>query len=238
MTSGTEPAKSRSILATLESFLQEAGKRTIGGVLDQLAAAKARRDESAFSIALIALSAKMARADGVATADEFEAFRRFFEFPAEEGQKVKMIYELAKQDVAGFEHYLARVAALYDDQPVVLEDVLDCLFYIATADGVEHPREKALLDQAAKAFKLSSAAARRLRAAHFGLGRDDPFAVLGLAPDASPDLVRAAWRALIRDNHPDAMIARGVPEVLVKIAEARSAAINAAYEKALALASS
>jgi DnaJ like chaperone protein len=115
--------------------------------------------------------------------------------------------------------------------------VLDCLFYVATADGVQHPREEALLDQAAKAFRLSSAAMRRLRAAHFGLGKEDPFAVLGLAPDAGPELVKAAYRALIRDNHPDAMIARGVPEPLVKIAEARSAAINAAYEKALALAS-
>lgn len=235
---GREPTKSKSILSVLEAFLQQARNRTIGGVLDSLAAARARRDEAAFSIALIALSAKMARADGAATAEEFAAFLRFFDFPAEEGHKVRMIYELAKQDVAGFEHYLARVAALYDDQPAILEDVLDCLYYIATADGVEHPREKAMLDQAAKAFRLSSAAARRLRAAHFGLGKDDPFAVLGLAPDASPALVKGAYRALMRDNHPDALIARGVPPALIKIAEARSAAINDAYEKALALASS
>lgn len=230
--------KPSSILSGLEAFLQDARKATIGSLLDRLAAAKAKRDAGSFSIALIALSAKMARADGVATADEFSAFKRFFAVPEGEAQKVKMIYELAQQDVAGFEHYLAQVARLYEEEPVVLEDVLDCLYHIATADGVEHPRERAMLDQAAKAFKLSSAAARRLRAAHFGMEKEDPFAVLGLAPDAGPELVKGAYRALIREHHPDALIARGVPQSLLKIAEARSAAINAAYEKALKLASS
>jgi DnaJ like chaperone protein len=202
-----------------------------------MAAAKARRDASAFSIALIALAAKIARADGVATDDEDAAFRRFFQYPAEEASKVKMIYNLAKQDIAGFDHYLSQVAKLFEDSPVALEDVLDCLYYVATADGVEHPRERALLEEAAAAFGLSAAATRRLRAAHFGVDREDPFAVLGLAPDAGPEAVKAAWRALVREHHPDAMIARGVPPAMVKIAEARVAAINGAYERALKLAS-
>lgn len=233
---GKPPGK--SLWDSVQSLIDEARRRTLGAALEAMSAAKARRDEAAFSIALIALSAKMAKADGVVTDDETGAFRRFFQFPDEEAAKVRMIYNLAKQDLAGFDHYLARVAKLFEDTPVVLEDVLDCLYYIATADGVEHPRERALLEAAAKAFGLSAAAVRRLRATHFGVEAEDPFAILGVAPDASSETVKAAWRALIREHHPDALIARGVPAAMVKIAEARSAAINTAYEKAFALAQS
>jgi DnaJ like chaperone protein len=229
-------APKRSVFDAIEALIAQTRQRTFGAALNALAAARARRDEATFSIALIALAAKIARADGEVSDDETRAFSRIFQYPEEEASKVRMIYNLAQQDVAGFDHYLAQVAKLYDGNPLVLEDVLDCLFHIATADGVEHPTEKTLLETAAKAFGLSAAAVRRLRATHFGLDAEDPFAILGLAPDAGPEAVRTAWRALIREHHPDALIARGVPAVMVKVAEARSAAINAAYEKALKLA--
>jgi DnaJ like chaperone protein len=232
----TDSKSKRTLFESLQALVEQAGKRTLGAALSVMANAKAKRDESAFSIALIALSAKIARADGQVTDAETSAFQRFFQHPEEEASKVRMIYNLAQQDVAGFDHYLAQVAKLFDENPVVLEDVLDCLFHIATADGVEHPTEKALLETAAKTFGLSSGAVRRLRATHFGVDAEDPFAILGVAPDAGPEAVKAAWRALIRDHHPDALLARGVPAAMVKVAEARSAAINAAYKKALALA--
>lgn len=223
-----------TLWARLQSVIEGARRRTLGAALDALARQKARRDEVAFSIALIALSAKMAKADGVVLDSEIDAFRRFFAYPPSEEPRVRMIYRLAQQDVAGFEHYLEQVARLFSDEPAVLEDVLDCLLYVALADGVEHPRERALLDQAAKVFGISPAAWRRLRAIHLGREADDPFVILGVEPGAGADALKAAYRALVRDNHPDALIARGVPPSLVKIAEARMAAINVAYEKASA----
>ncbi len=214
----------------LQTAIDGARRRTLGAVLDALAEQKVRRDEASFSIALIALSAKMAKADGRVSDDEVGAFRRFFTFPDSEADKVSMIYRLAQQDVAGFDHYLNQVARIFEDSPEALEDVLDCLFYIAGADGVEHPREKALLESAAKAFKTSAAAYRRLRAVHLGLDADDPYAVLGVEPGISGEELRAVYRALVREHHPDALLARGVPAALVRIGEARMAAINAAYE--------
>lgn len=218
----------------LADAIEEARRRTLGAFLDGLARAKARRDEGAFSIALIALSAKMAKADGVVTDDEIAAFRKFFQFPAGEASKVRMIYDLAKQDVAGFDHYAAQVARLYDDERAILEDVLDCLYYVALADGVSHPREERMLDQTAEIFGLAADARRRIRAAHLGHAADDPWLILGIEPGADEAGVKARYRALMRDNHPDALIARGVPAQLVRIAENRTAAINAAYEKILA----
>lgn len=218
----------------LQSAVDQAKRRTIGGLLDALASRKAKQDEMAFSIALIALSAKMAKADGVPSDAEYHAFRRFFSYPESEEQKVSMIYRLAQQDVAGFDHYLSRVAKLFAPNPVVLEDVLDCLFYVAGADGVEHPRERELLEQAARALNVRPAAFRRLKAVHLGLDADDPYAILGIEPGADHAELKSVYHALVREHHPDALIARGVPPSLAKIAEARMAAINTAYEKALA----
>lgn len=214
--------------------IEIAHKRTLGTALDAFVAMKARRDEAAFSIALIALSAKIARADGFVTDNEVAAFRKFFAFPETEASKVRMIFDLAKQDVAGFDHYVRQVAKIFDDDPVVLEDVIDCLLYVALADGQAHPRELAMLESAAEALKLKPGAWRRLKAAHLGQDQDDPYVILGIGHDADAAALREKYRELMRENHPDALIARGVPPSLVKIAENRTAAINAAYEKILA----
>ncbi len=215
----------------IEAGVAEARKRTLGAVLERLAREKKKRTESAFSMALIALSAKMAKADGVVTDDEIEAFRDFFSFPEEEADKVRMIYHLAQQDVAGFDEYLAKVAKIFEDSPEVLEDVLDCLLHVAVADGVAHPRELDLIERAAKVFQISEAAFHRLKAAHLGLADDNPYLILGVDPAASAAEIKAAYHELVRDHHPDALLARGVPVDLVKIAEGRMAAINAAYEQ-------
>jgi DnaJ like chaperone protein len=217
----------------IETTILKAGRRTLGGLLETLAQQKQRRKETEFSIALIALSAKMAKADGVVTDDEVEAFRDFFQFDVEDAGKVRMVYQLAQQDVAGFDEYLKRVTKLFADAPAVLEDVLDCLFHIAVADGVAHPRELELLDRAARAFGVKGAAYHRLKAAHLGLGEDDPYLILGVDHAASEEDIKAAYRALVRDHHPDILIARGVPPDLLKIGEGRMAAINTAYEQIL-----
>ncbi len=217
----------------IEAGITEARKRTLGAVLEHLAVQKQKHNDSAFSIALIALSAKMAKADGVVTDDEIDAFRDFFAFPEGEAGKVRMIYQLAQQDVAGFSEYLSRIARIFADAPAVLEDVLDCLFHVAVADGVAHPRELELLDEASRAFNMSPSAFHRMKAMHLGLGEDDPYLLLGVSPGMSLDEIKAAYRVLVRDHHPDALMSRGVPVDLVKIAEGRMAAINSAYERIL-----
>lgn len=223
-----------SVFDRIAEAIERAHKRTFGSALDAFVEMKTRRDEAAFSIALIALSAKVARADGAVTESEMAAFRKFFAWPASEESKVRMIFDLAKQDVAGFDHYVGQVARIFADDPVVLEDVIDCLLYVALADGQAHPHELAMLEGAATAFGLKPSAWRRLKAGHLGEERDDPYVILGLGPDADEASLRARYRELMRENHPDALIARGVPAALVRIAENRTAAINAAYEKALA----
>ncbi|MEM8985609.1 MAG: TerB family tellurite resistance protein [Pseudomonadota bacterium] len=195
------------------------------------AAGRPERDKVTFAVAMIALSAKMAKADGRVTRDEIDAFEEIFLVPPEEAARVRMLYNLAKEDVAGYQHYARQIARIYANYPAVLEDVLDALFYVALADGVAHDKEIAFLENVADIFGYTDAEFRRVKASHIGPDADDPFAIIGVSSDAGLDEIKQAWRRLARENHPDALIARGVPEEFVKVAEKKLAAINAAYEK-------
>jgi DnaJ like chaperone protein len=184
-----------------------------------------------FTIAVIALSAKMAKADGVVTDDEIEAFERLFRVPDGEAANVRRVFDLARQDTAGYESYAAQIARAFRGRPGMLEDVLDGLFEIAKADGVFHPSEDAFLARVAEIFGFAPAEYRRMKATHFGVDRSDPYAVLGVAPDASDEEIRRTWLLLVQENHPDRLVARGVPEEFVKIANAKLATINAAHDR-------
>lgn len=184
-----------------------------------------------FTIAVIALSAKMAKADGLVTRDEVAAFRQVFDFPQADMHHVAKMFDLARQDVAGFDLYARDVRRILKGEKELLEDVLNGLFYIACADGVMHENELLYLEAVSEIFKLDEAVFTRLKAIYMpGEDGRNPFEVLGLAPTASDDDIKQAWRALAKTNHPDALIARGVPEEFVAKATEKLAAINDAYE--------
>ena len=106
----------------------------------------------AFAIAVIALGAKMAKADGLVTRDEVTAFREVFYIPRDEESNTARVYNLARQDVAGFEEYAVSIARMFDSTHITLCDLLEGLFYIAVADGSYHPNENDFLARVANAF--------------------------------------------------------------------------------------
>ena len=185
----------------------------------------------AFTIAVIALGAKMAKADGLVTRDEVVAFREVFVIPPEEEANAACVFNLARQDVAGFDIYARRIKAMYADNDAPLCDLLEGLFHIAVADGVYHPKEDDFLREVADIFGFDDRRFRHIRAQFVADAERDPYDVLGVDPSASMDEVRAAWRRLVRETHPDQMIARGVPEEAIKLAERRMVAINRAWEE-------
>ena len=184
----------------------------------------------AFTIAVIALGAKMAKADGRVTRDEVAAFREVFHIPPEEEAHAARVFDLARQDVAGFDAYAARVARMFGPGHAALTDLMDGLFHIALADGDYHPAEDDFLARVALAFGLDPRAFRSLRAAHVPGQEPDPWEVLGVDPSEGVEGARAAWRALVRETHPDRMIARGLPEEAVRLAERRLTRVNGAWE--------
>ncbi len=182
----------------------------------------------AFTIAVIALGAKMAKADGRVTRAEISAFRRVFHIPREDEASAARVYNMARTEVAGFEIYAAQVARMFRGRPGVLADLLEGLVFIAAADGEYHPGEAEFLAQVAQIFGIGGVEFRAIRARHLP-GESDPWAVLGLAPGAGAEAVRKRYREMVRELHPDRMIARGVPEEARRLAEQRLAAVTNAY---------
>lgn len=187
----------------------------------------------AFTIAAIALSAKMAKADGKVTRDEIAAFREIFHIPKSDEVSAARVYNLARTDIAGFDHYAAQIARMFRERPEALHDLLEGLVYIAVADGELHPHETAFLEEVARIFGVGVAEFDAILARH-DPDRSDPYAVIGVRPDADLATIRRAYRQRVRELHPDRMIARGVPSEAMRLAEQRLAAVNAAHEQILA----
>lgn len=191
------------------------------------------RRQVAFSVGMIALSAKMAKADGVVSQAEIAAFQQIFSIPAQEMRNVFRLYDLAKQDTAGFEAYAAKMRLLCaegDERCDLLADILDGLFHIAKADGIVHEREIDFLARIADVFRLSEQEFAEIRYRHVTIGEDGPYAVLGVSPAEPMARVRERYLHLVKENHPDKLAARGVPDEFMAIGLARMKAINAAYE--------
>ena len=192
------------------------------------------RRRVAFSIAMIALSAKMAKADGIVTPDEVVAFEQIFAVPPAERGNVGRLYNLAKRDIAGYESYAERMAKLCgsgERNCPMLEDILDGLFHIAKADGVIHEREVAFLGRIAEIFMIDDSRFEAILARHVDFGSADPYRILGLKRGVSREEARRRYRELVVEYHPDRLIWRGVPEEFIAIANDRLAAINAAWAK-------
>ncbi|TMJ31429.1 MAG: molecular chaperone DjiA [Alphaproteobacteria bacterium] len=185
----------------------------------------------AFTIGVIALGAKIARVDGEVTPDEVEAFRSFFHVPPGEEKNVERFFDLAKRDAAGFESYAHQVAALFPDAPEILENVLEGLFDIAKADGKVAAAEAEYLAKVASIFGLSSERFERARAAALGVAECEPCIVLGVDPLATDEQIREAWLRQVKVHHPDRLIAQGLPEEAIQVANRKLALINDAYDR-------
>lgn len=185
--------------------------------------------EAAFTIALIALSAKMAKADGVVTRDEILAFREKVDIAPDDLEKVGTLWDLARETPDGYTAYARQVSRMFGAASPVLEQLMELLFHIAKADGTIKTEEEAYLQDVAAILGFDASQFTRL--AHiYGDDTTSPYRVLGVDPDCDEATLRRHWIALNRDHHPDRLMASGLPREFVRAATERLAAINAAYE--------
>ncbi len=185
----------------------------------------------AFTIAVIALGAKLAKADGQVTRGEVSAFRRVFTIAPEDEANAARVFNLARQDVAGYDIYARKIAAMFPPRDPVLMDLMEGLFEVAVADDGFHPQEEAFLENVARIFGLTERCFRCLRARFVGDVDPDPYDVLEVSVDAPMEEVQRAYRAAVRETHPDRLSARGVPPEAVAIAEHRLRDLNRAWEE-------
>ncbi|MCT4555593.1 MAG: molecular chaperone DjiA [Pelagimonas sp.] len=201
----------------------------LAAVFDQLRSPPER--SVGFTIAVIALSAKMAKADGQVTRDEVTAFRQIFHIAPKDEPGAAKLFNLARKDVAGFEEYARRIRVMFGDDSSMFCDLMEGLFHIAMADGTYHPAEDAFLQRVAEIFGMDERRFNSVRARYVPDADPDPYTVLGVDPDMPLAEIRKVWRQLVRNYHPDVMIARGVPEEAVQLSQRRMADINRAWEE-------
>jgi DnaJ like chaperone protein len=187
-------------------------------------------NRATFTAAVVALSAKLSIADGVALRIEEETFERLFSFEPDEVDNIRWLFRLAAKDPAGFDSYARELAATLADRSDLLRDIFEALMHIASADGVLHENEDAYLASVAQIFGYSSEKYRAIRA-RFVHDAADPYEVLGTSRDLSDDALKARYRDLVRRNHPDALAGKGLPPELQDIAQRKLAAINAAWDQ-------
>jgi DnaJ like chaperone protein len=191
--------------------------------------------EQLFAVSVVVLSAKLAKCDGPVVRAEIDAFKRLFRIPPENMKDVAELFDRARESADGFEAFADRLGEAFADNRAMLEDVLGALFQIARADAPLTRGEVRFLQRVQVGFGLNELAWERARDGRTQPGQSepgfDPYAVLGLPPNATEEEARAAWKRLMRENHPDALAARGVPREFIERATGKVAEINAAWDR-------
>ena len=185
----------------------------------------------AFTIAVIALGAKMAKADGEVTRDEVIAFRQVFQISSEDEVQAARLFNLARLDVAGYEVYAAKIAKMFQNDSQILRDLIEGLFHISMADGHYHPAEDAFIEDVSRIFDLPDRLFTCLRSRYVPGAAPDPYSVLEVEHDADIEDIRKAWRQLVRESHPDKLVARGLPTEAIALANTRLITINNAWHE-------
>jgi len=196
------------------------------------AAAEALRQsierQQIFTASVVNLAAKMAKIDGAVTRDEIDAFKAAFNISPHQSAAIAALYDEAKRDPSDYETHARRLARCFGDTPQVLADVLGALNTIALADGTLHPAERAFLQRVAEIFGLTGP---RFASQANEIGNSDAYTVLGVARGATMPEIKAAWRKLTREHHPDTLMAKGMPQEYIDLATKKMATINAAYDR-------
>jgi DnaJ like chaperone protein len=210
------------------------GFRLPGAFSPARVAATLGQREQVFAVAVVVLAAKLAKCDGPVNRQEIDAFKRSFRIPPRAARDIGRLFDQARDSSDGFEDYATQLGEAFADAPGVLEDVLAALFTIARADKPVTVIEQQFLLAVCHRFGLGQAAWERAsgpaprRAPPEG---EDPFEVLGVPRSATGEEIRAAWKRLMRENHPDSLASRGVPEEFIARATAKVARINAAWDR-------
>lgn len=200
------------------------------GAVNGGVAARAGRAERQriFSTSVVTLAAKLAKVDGVVLREEVDAFKAEFIIPPGQRSGIAAIYDDAKRDARGFEIHAQRLAGTFADEPATLKEILESLHRIALADGSLKPEERAFLAKVAAIFGF---AGHSFAERHADMSEGDPYSVLGVTREAPSAEIKAAWRRLTREHHPDTLMAKGVPADHIEFATRRMATINAAYDR-------
>ena len=190
-----------------------------------------QQKQNVFALCIIVLSAKIAKADGQVTKEEIYTFKEKFNIQAEEMSEVSKIFNEAKKSSFGFKNIADQVGNLFSDNKVLLEQLLNNLFYIAEADGLTSIDELEVLRSISQSFHFNETDFQRIFHSRLNNKESDPYKILGVTREDSDNNIRKKWIELSKEHHPDYLIAKGMPKEFIKEANKELSSINLAYDK-------
>ncbi len=188
-----------------------------------------------FTIAVIALSAKMAKADGIVSKEEVNAFSQIFEIPKGQEKHVSNVYNLARQDIAGYEIYAKKIAKMLKNKKILLENIIEGLLFISIADGAYHPKEDKFVNNVASIFSIKRGRLEYLKNMYIDTSANSYYKILNVSPGDNLEQIRKQWKKLVLAHHPDMVLARGLPEEAIRLTTVKLARINEAWENIKAI---
>ena len=193
--------------------------------------------EQLFATSVIAISAKLAKSDGKISKSEILAFKKIFEFPAEDEKAISKIFNSAKENIDDYKDIAEQVYKVFKSDRNLLFELLNSLFSIAYADGELHPKEKDMLFEIAKVFQISGNEFESLnnifeaKVSSDNTSINRSYKILGLSENASLEQVSNQYRKLIKEYHPDKLQGMGLPKEFIELANQKLSAINKAYNE-------
>ena len=187
--------------------------------------------QQVFAIALIILTAKLAKADGYVSKEELIAIKDKLKIPEHEIDQVGKIFNKAKEDSTGYELYAKQIAQIYKNNPAVLDEVINILFYIAEADGNVSHSEIAMIKSIANIFGLTNSQFEGIKESRKSSDKLNPYVVLGCNPSESFEVIRKKYLSLSKEHHPDVLVNKGVPIEVIEESKKKMRAINSAFDQ-------
>ena len=189
------------------------------------------KPQQIFALSLIVLSAKLSKADGQVSKEELIAVRDKLKIPENEIEQVGKIFNKAKQESTGYEPYAQQIAQIYKNNPNVLEEVINILFYIAEADGNVSQSELDMMQNIARIFGLNQAQFNSIKESRKSSDKLNPYIVLESKPEEDLQAIRKRYLQLSKEHHPDILISKGVPQEVIEESKKKMRAINSAWDQ-------
>ena len=189
------------------------------------------KPQQIFALSLIVLSAKLSKADGQVSKEELIAVRDKLKIPENEIEQVGKIFNKAKQESTGYEPYAQQIAQIYKNNPNVLEEVINILFYIAEADGNVSQSELDMMQNIARIFGLNQAQFNSIKESRKSSDKLNPYIVLESKPEEDLQAIRKRYLQLSKEHHPDILLSKGVPQEVIAESKKKMRAINSAWDQ-------
>jgi DnaJ like chaperone protein len=186
-----------------------------------------------FFVATFSMLAKLAKVDGRISKEEMHSIENFMVRDLNldpEGKKIAIkIFHSAIDSPASFQDFAAQFYNQFQQQPQLLELMMDVLLRVSVADGTLSDSEERLILSAARIFNFGEQKYRELRS-RYAQDSDKYYAILGTDRSNSDEQIKKQYRKLVKEYHPDTIAAKGLPEEFTKFAHDKFREIQGAYD--------